>query len=319
MKHNERLVWFYDIVMKGVSRTNPTPFIISTEAALEHLRNLPDALRIKDYFDGNHHYYIQSWDVRSDLHIILLNKTDKTLSDPTFCTPETKARRTIAKDTSEGQEFSCHIVIRPSDTPSQPALALIEQSNGIPPMVIQRFFNYLMNVAKKLHPGDFKFDHPDGSVDAKGNLRKYSARYMFELYGHPSNEFISDIQHGSLQGIELITERHKQQNWDQHGYFQESRKVVMLKPGKIGTIANIADSIRSVVSSTQNQYEKARIKFTTRNGLNRSITLDSGSFGVTGTDQYVKKAKIFGFDGPLQGSYETACPQIVNKMIHLIE
>ncbi len=65
---------------------------------------------VKELSKGKELLYVADWDWTDDTISILINKSDKGMSDPVFTIPKEKKRRTAEKKEEEGQDFSIHVV-----------------------------------------------------------------------------------------------------------------------------------------------------------------------------------------------------------------
>jgi len=202
------------------------------------------------------------------------------------------------------------------DDDLDPALVLIEQCNGLSFTNVQRLLNQVLSDASKIAPKEFEQNHPDGALDAKGKPKKINVKFKFRFDGHLSSTLEDDLNNGSVQSIELITERDKNSSFDEDGYITERCKTLVL------TLKDedrkIRDKYRKIVGvfkKNQEDYSKARIKFKTREGIDRTVSMDTNE----GLEKiYVKRAKLEDFEYDLSGSYEKFEPSILEKMKALL-
>lgn len=313
MKKDERLIYFYDLTVAAGSRTFDAPKTISVSKAFELIDLIPLDKRTRDTRSGDETLYIADWSQTADTICLLVNKSDKAIADPVFTIPKRNMRRTANKSNDEGQDFSAHLVIKLQKNPSAPALAILEYCSGLGPFVVEKLLNRLLREAENLSPSDFSHPHPDGSVDRNGKPKTYNCRYKFEFEGHISDDLKNDLNLGKIQSIELIEEKQKSKDFDDEGNFQErSRSVAITLKDEKST--NKFHRITKMLKSQQDNYEQARIKFKTKEGIDRSVnmTLDGIAEG------YVKRGKLEGFGHELEGSYDKFCQPILSKMKELL-
>ncbi len=312
MKKAERLVYFYDMNMTAFSRTFDAPKSISVRRAFQLMEMIPKDQRIKESLKGQQTLYLADWEVQDDLLCILVSKSDKTISDPVFTVPKEKKRRTAEKEKEEGQDFSVHIVVELAKNDQDSALIAIEQCAGLGVFVVQRLFNKILKDAKELSPDDYEQLHPDGAVDENGKPKKINVVHKCEFQGHLSDELKYDLNHGKIQAIELITEKDRYTNFDEAGYIKEKCKTLVLTlRDEEHPIKDKYDRIVQVFKKQQKEYDHAKIKFKTPEGIPRTVDM-STTEGIA--QAYVKKAKLDNFEVELKSSYEKFCPAILNKM-----
>ncbi|CAM5784148.1 MAG: hypothetical protein WA909_10560 [Castellaniella sp.] len=316
MKKRERSIFFYDLSIEAHSRTFDAPQTISVRKAIELMAKVDREQWIKEQAKGRERLYISDYENDGNTVSLLINKSDTAISDPVFTIPKAKQRRVVAKEEQEGQDFSIHVVIRLPDDDLDPALVLIEQCNGLSFTNVQRLLNQVLSDASKIAPKEFEQNHPDGALDAKGKPKKINVKFKFRFDGHLSSTLEDDLNNGSVQSIELITERDKNSSFDEDGYITERCKTLVL------TLKDedrkIRDKYRKIVGvfkKNQEDYSKARIKFKTREGIDRTVSMDTNE----GLEKiYVKRAKLEDFEYDLSGSYEKFEPSILEKMKALL-
>jgi hypothetical protein len=138
--------------------------------------------------------------------------------------------------------------------------------------------------------------------------------FKCEFEGHISDDLKYDLDNGKIQSIELITEKEKYTNIDEDGYIQEKYKTLVL------TLKDEADKgkfniIKNVLTKKKDDYSRARIKFKTPTGVDRTVVMDTNDVSAQG---YVKKEKLDGFEFDLKSSYDKFCDVILERMKDLL-
>lgn len=316
MKKAERIVQFYDLSIDASSRTFSAPKKITVRRAFELMELVPIEQRLKESAKGQELLYVADWNWTDNLISILVSKSDKAISDPVFTIPKEGKRRTAEKEDQEGQDFSVHLVIQLPDNDLESALVIIEYCTGLGIFVVQRLLNQIIADAKKVSPDDFEQFHPDGSIDDKGKPKKLNAVYKCIFEGHLSDEFKDDLSKGKVQSIELITDKDQYTEFDEDGYIKEKCKTVVLTlKDDDHPVKDKYDRIVKVFKKQKDDYGKARIKFKTPEGIDRTVEMSTAE-GLAQT--YVKKAKLDGFEGDLKSSYAQFNNQILGKMKDLL-
>jgi hypothetical protein len=118
----------------------------------------------------------------ADIISILVNKSDKGMSDPVFTIPKEK-KGVQQKTGTRRTRFFCSHRCATSTSDLDPALVLIEYCTGLGMFVVQRLFNQILHDAKALAPQDFEQNHPDGAVDDAGKPKKYNVVFKCQFDG----------------------------------------------------------------------------------------------------------------------------------------
>ena len=137
---------------------------------------VPIASRQKESAKGSELLYVADWDRVGNVVSILINKSDKAISDPVFTVPQEGKRRTAEKEDKEGQDFSAHIVVVLPYDDLSPALVLIEYCVGLGVPFVQRLLNEILRTAKSLSPPSYEQNHPDGVLDDNGKPKKINVK-----------------------------------------------------------------------------------------------------------------------------------------------
>lgn len=316
MKKTERLVFFYDLSIVAESRTFKAPKPVSVRKAFDLMELVPQEQRIKGMSNGREQLYVSDWKRDGDIISILVNKSDKGMSDPVFTIPKEKKRRTAEKQEQEGQDFSVHIVVQLPKSEPDPALVLIEYCTGLGMSVVQRLFNQILHDAKALAPQDFEQNHPDGAVDDAGKPKKYNVVFKCKFDGHISDDLKYDLDNGRIELIELITEKEKHANIDEDGFIKEKCKTLVLTlKDEDKTIKNKFNRMKDVFTKKKDDYNRARIKFKTPTGVARTVEMDTDDASA---QSYVKREKLDDFEFELKSSYDKFCDAILGKMKELL-
>jgi hypothetical protein len=136
------------------------------------------------------------------------------------------------------------------------------------------------------------------------------------LDGHISDDLKHDLDHGKLHSIELITEKEQHTLFDEDGYIEEKCKTLVLIPKDDDAgIVNKFSRVKKIFTGQKDNYSKAKIKFKTPTGLERTVEMDT----VEGLAQaYVKKEKLDGFEFDLKSSYEQFNEPTLTKIKELL-
>lgn len=317
MKKEERTIYFYDLDVEAHTGTFTAQKTISVRRAFELIALVPEGMRTTTIAKGQQRLYVADFEMNDDAIIsILINKSDKSVSDPVFTVPEEGKRRTAEKEDKEGQDYSVHIVIKLGENDLNPALVAIEHCSGLGVHVIEKLLNKVIKDAKAISPNDFVQIHPDGATDKDGKPKKVNIIYKCNFEGHISDGLKDDLDKGKIQSIELITEKEKFTPFDEEGYIKEKRKSIFLTlKDENHSVKDRLDRIAKVFNKNKEKYQSAKIKFETAAGVPHTLDIDAAE-GLTAG--YVKKVKIESDKEEFQSSYDSFNKQILGKMKGLV-
>lgn len=314
MKKDERIIQFYDFVVKSTAKNLSKVPTISAKKFFKLIDTIPINQRIKSVRHGREFYYISDWKWSGDILTVLVNKSDKGMSDPVFSDPETGHRRTAKKNGKEGQDFSAHLVIKFPKNDLDPALVLVEKCIGLGTYHIARLFDQIIRDVKKINPKEFKIKHPDGSSDKSGSPKMLTVGYHSSFEGHVSKQFINDLEKGTIQSLELITERNKHNKFDSQGYMTEKATVLNISVKDDGGWSKKFQTIARSIKKRSKDYEKARVRFKYESGAPGMVDVETDSGAADG---FTKKSRITS-PNELESSYDIICNDIARRMKSLL-
>lgn len=250
--------------------------------------------------------YITEIDLYSDRCEMLIGFADPNAADPTFNDRPAKKRRVVPKVGDEGLEHSSHIVWYYEDQArNKPCAFYLEGATGLSSTAIVRFVNKLIREFCKLYPQHFTILDPTGAHDADGTPKRIRLRPSLELRGHPSAEFIRDLNDGEITELELITESKAADVWDANGYAVEDYRGVLLKPSTLKHVPKAKKFIDGVLSSAvKHDYEKSRVVFKTEGNVRKNVTFYSKNYQLVNDLKYVKKSRIKKLGGKLPNAFD---------------
>ncbi|KQZ70961.1 hypothetical protein ASD55_11795 [Rhodanobacter sp. Root561] len=309
MYKDERDIFYYDAVPhvwhKKYKKGLPPFSHYELARALAHLFKNDRAEVTKQ--STRQAIYITEIDLYSDRCEMLIGFADPNAADPTFNDRPAKKRRVVPKVGDEGLEHSSHIVWYYQDqTRDKPCPFYLEGATGLSSTAIVRFVNKLIREFCKLYPKHFTVLDPSGAHHADGTPKRIGLRPSLELRGHPSAEFIRDLNGGEIAELELITESKAADVWDANGYAVEDYRGVLLKPSTLKHVPKAKKFIDGVLSTTvKHNYEKSRVVFKTDGNVRKNVTFYSKNYQLVNDLKYVKKSRIKGLGGRLPNAFDT--------------
>ena len=185
----------------------------------------------------------------------------------------------------------------------------------MPAAKIQRVLNRLLFIASKKDKNLFLAPDPSGAVDSKGEPKQIFIRPHIELLGDPSDQFIHDVENGSLSNVEMV-KISAVTPWDGNGYLNMDRETLRLMPTQsVGAFRQVYDTICSV--GKKRDFSQAKVVFTTSSKMQRSVTIDTSTGALAFENYYVRRSQISNFPTLLESSYELIHNPISTKMQQL--
>ncbi|UKE69356.1 hypothetical protein K8O61_18335 [Xanthomonas cerealis pv. cerealis] len=318
MQKNEREIYFFDIMSETWHRKfegiSPFPHRILVDAIYKlYQKDKSHVVNSKKQA-----IYIADMHVYLDRCEMLIGFSDTLAADPTFADWLAKKRRTEKKVGDEGLEHSAHLIWKYGDNKNdQKCPFLLESATGIPSSKVQAFFNRLLrNVAAVTDT--FWVDDPEAKKDAKGEFIKIKTRPKIELVGHPSAEFLKDLRQGTLQEVELFTQKKKGHIWDAQGRVLEEKASVTIKPNPAKILPKAKTLLDGFVPNSANKYEFSRIRFKTKSNVARTVSVLSQDYSLLTGNLYVRKERIEEIGDNLPTAFEKIHEKIILKMRLLI-
>jgi hypothetical protein len=189
---------------------------------------------------------------------------------------------------------------------------VLEEATGIGTGDIEQILAQMLREARLADPMFFLTN------DASGDpALARSARYRFTFVGHPSDDFVAELEAGTIHGIELSDFAARDQAFDSHGYTVEKKKVIEL--AVVNTGGSIANFIRAVCTKADSEhFASIRVKFTDRADYIRTVEIDARSRRLVNEERFIKKARVTSFASKLDTGYRAVHPEIRDKLLGLI-
>jgi len=319
MRKDERDIYFYDVMSQSWHRKfkgiKPFPHRVLVDA-IESLYKADKAYVINSKKQA---IYIADMLIHADRCEMLIGYSDTLAADPTFTDWLAKKRRTEKKVGDEGLEHSAHVIWRYDNSANdQKCPFLLESATGIPSSKVQAFFNRMLRIVS-IATNKFQVDDPEAKKDKNGNFLKIKTRPIIELVGHPSTAFLKDLKQGSLQEVELFTQKQKGKIWDAQGRVLEEKASITIKPNPSKIVPKAKALLDGFVPTSANAYEFARIKFKTPSDVSRTVSVLSQNYSLLTGNLYVRKERIEGIGDNLPTAFEKIYTKIIAKMKALLE
>lgn len=318
MRKDERDVYFFDVISDTWNRKFEGLAPFPHKKLVQAIFKLYQADKASVVNSKKQAIYIADMKVHADRCEMLVGFSDTLAADPTFADYGKKSRRVAKKVGDEGLEHSTHIIWKyKSASNTANCNFLLESATGIPSSKIVAFFNRLLRIYSDVTK-DFWVDDPEAKKDADGNFLQIKTRPKIDLVGHPSAEFLKDLKLGTLQEVELFTERTKGNPWDAQGRVMEDRTSVTIKPNPAKILPKAKALLDGFVPNSYKKYEFARIKFKTRSDVPRTVSVMSQNYSLLTGALYVRKERLEDLGDDLPTAFEKINDKIMGKMQALI-
>ncbi|UPG92668.1 hypothetical protein [Luteibacter aegosomatissinici] len=315
MRKDERSVFFYDAKSSAWTRKLGDGLPGFPHYALAAtLRALVNANQATITNAKGHAWNIQDIKLFANRCEMLINYVDPDAADPTLTDPVKKQRRQVLKNGDEGLEHSAHILWKFGDKSNNaPCTFLVEAAAGLGSTRVATILRTLLREASK-DSKKFTIEDPEATRDAAGHFKRIPARPLIHLAGHPSKEFIQDLQKGELKEVELYSLQNKGAKWDSSGAATIDRSSVIIKANPQKATQKALNLLKTITSGHTSDYEFARIKFKSESDLDHTVNVHSSSFNLVNEDKYVRKERITGIGDNLPTAFSAINTVIMSKI-----
>ena len=301
MKNDERLIYFFDLFIDVNKQAASPPSAHDVFATIETaFKNSQASLAVNKKTAT-----IQITDMRFDygqeLVTLYFRYADKRGADVYFADTEANTSRVERKRGGEGRGFGAHLTISLRQQNGMPNVyfAMLEKANGVNSTIVLRL---LQSILRELYRADenlFTCDDISGARDRNGAPKRIGFRPMLELRGLPSDQFISDLEEGTLEEIHLIEDKEATQ-FGAHPWLNQKESVVRLKAGVgVPGVAQLWGTLKQMFSAEAKKgYKKAKIKFRRADGEADAVDVDAET-GALLDQRYIKSKRISAIDPPL--------------------
>ncbi|WP_434134393.1 hypothetical protein JQR88_11030 [Pseudomonas luteola] len=303
----KRTVYFYDIILsaKGKSRAEGNTADFSTHPKslrdiASHISQLylaGDNFLQKGYAANSPSNYIQDFRLEKDRAIFLINRSDPSAPDSVSSDPTTKSRIVHKKPNDHGGEYSAHIILFLDAYIGQNQYLCIFESaygSGLNATTIHSYIGHIIRHCKKQLADNYKIPNINRAVDKNGDPLMVHHIHDVTFRGHPSDQFVKDLENGQLSSVELVSYSGVGAAWDERGFVKERKRTVTLEPSAdlIGDTMSALRGIRNTITKQHQEYKQIRLKFVTESGDTKDATMLSDTGILEAPEAYVKKHSL---------------------------
>jgi len=223
--------------------------------------------------------------------VLLIQYTDKNVTDPVFSHLETGRLRTEPKLAGEGVAVSAHVILshKPLNGSLESYRFLLEE---VPGVGRSRLAPFLKSEFKAACADAFDFIDEES-----GKSRKFLP--SVELLGDLSAQLSDDLKEGSLlQNIELIKHTKGKSGIDEENFFVEVSRHIKITP-----VLNTADGVIGILNKIKDKaksegYDDIKIRYKHPQGKQKTATMGATKEDVADTlivrDELVKSKEVLG-------------------------
>ncbi len=263
----------------------------------------------------------QTWNIQdieilaaTNRAIMLINRSDQMAADQAVSEVKTAKFSVHRKVGSEGYAYSSHVVLDWSANTNNKCLLMMEEATGISVAHVGRLLKRGIATVVSNGSAAFQYPHPNGT----GKVLK--GQFKFEIFGHPSHEFISQLNGGELTSVELITKNGTKSTakFDAFNATEFKSQTISLKP-KVSKTTEAFEIVKSVCQTAkQLDMEEVRIKFVDASENKHTLYLDTNDASLIDENKFVRKEFIQNFIGKLDTGFSSIHTEIRDKMYYLL-
>jgi hypothetical protein len=314
MKNDQRDVCFYDLEIYPSSGHALAPPISDVLAVLQGkvrawdayhwINSRKEVLTLRDIII----------DSAAGVAIFLVTHADPAAPNAVYADMMKGTSAVIKKGPNEANEYGAHIVVSLIEEHHRPNtyLALIEKVPTLGRANIHRLLNAIINQVYKAKKDTFRCEDQTGQR-LRGAPKMVSYRPLLKFSGHPSDDFIRDLEEGTLRGLTLY-HAEEQVQLGRSPYLTKSEMSLSVNVNRKRFTDNLWYNLKETLLNESPHWERARIKFADRNGKTASVCVDSVNGNLL-DDSYVKTITIGDLDPPIDNSSTRIVRHLVEKML----
>ena len=316
MKARERLVYFFEVQVKtNKEKASPPPLSEVIEKLIE-AHDAGNATLLINKKTATVEIVEIRLDAARKLATFFLRCSDMNGADVYFANPDLKQSRVERKREGEGRAFGAHFSVStaPREIGGSIYGAVLEKANNLSSTIVTRLFQSILRIQYQANPNLFTCDDISGARTRDGKPKQVGFRPMLELSGLPSEQFIADLEEGTLKEIQLI-EQQEERQVGARPWLVENQKVIKLAAKNAGAIAGLWGDLTGLFAEkAQDGINRARIKFVRADGQTDTVDIDPETGGLL-DQRYVKAKTISAIDPPMDECAEG----IVQHFAEIIE
>jgi hypothetical protein len=254
-------------------------------------------------------------DDTNKLAILLITHADPSAPNAVYADIHRKTAEVIRKKPNEANEYGAHVIVSLAEEPHRPHtyLALIERVPTVGRALINRLLNAVINKICTQDESTFQCADQAGQRLPNGATKTVSYRPILSFSGHPSDDFIRDLEEGTLNGL-MLYHAEEQVQLGRSPYLTKSETSLKVSVDRRRLTSNLWANLKETLFGESEKWEKARIRFTNNKGRPASVSIASVSGNIL-DDSYVRTVNIRDINPHLDNSSTHIVQHLADKMI----
>jgi hypothetical protein len=315
MKNTERTIYIYDVKVDKRAAHALVPSLTEIAAVWQAAFNAGTASHKRE--KGTVVYRIGDMSINDQEGIatLLLRRSDRATPDAAYSHMGTGDLRIAGKEDEEGGDTAAHIVLslRPEQNTPHTYLAFVEGIPRIGHHYVQSVLNGIIRSACSADKSTFTYPHPTGARLRDGSPRRDSFVPTIELRGHMADDFIADLENGTISNIQLV----KQENRTPlagNEYLAEQTSTLKVAVDKHLPRPDRWNALVRAMTSRKENFQTGRIVFQDPSQKTHTIEIDLDT-GTPEQQTYVKSFVVGPIEPPLAQSTSILLPCLIGPMV----
>lgn len=310
MKATERLIYFFEMqIATNKAAASPPPL-------REVIAKIGEGVAADDaaFEIDNKTATVEVVEVKIDderqLATLFIRFSDKDGADVFFANPQLRQSRVERKREGEGRAFGAHLSVSltPRAVGGSVYCAMLERANGVSSSIVVRLLQSILRRQYKADPNLFTCDDISGARTRDGRPKQIGFRPMIEMAGLPSDQFIADLEEGTLKEVQLIEQREAKQVGARPWLVEDQKVIRLSAQNSGGVIEEIWNDLKGLFAEKAEEgFDRARIKFKRADGQMDTVDVDPETGGLL-DQRYVKAKKVSGINPPMDECADAIVP-----------
>lgn len=315
MRNDLRDVYFYDLELKPSKEGAVAPPMsevvnvllrkFDAKEATYQINHDTESLTIRD---------IQI-DEQNCVAVLLITHADPSAPNAVYAKPDDGTSRVIRKEPGEAGEFGAHVVVSLQEEAQRPNsyLALVERVQSVGRAHVERLLNGLINAQYKANENTFVCEDQSGKRTRTGEAKMIGFRPIVHFSGHPSENFVRDLEAGVLSGLTMVKAT-EQAPFGRRRYLTKKEMSLKVNVNKDNIVANLWDDLKDALSIESDAWSEARISFSKDDGRSVQVCVDTATGNIR-DDTYVKTVRFCNIDPFLDNSSNIIVKHFSERMV----
>lgn len=312
MKHDERVINFFDVVVTSRARGAPQPPMREVIEAIENVVE-DGVFRVAGDRGGNLFHFIGpiAIDEGSNTATILIRSTDKRSPEYGYSDVQSGNLRVLRKGRNEGGDSAAHLVVSLSASDPNTYICALEKVPGINYRVVRASLNKVLKQFYAANEDHFTYPDPANARDREGNIKLRSHKPQLAFEGHVSDELIDDLNNGSILNVELINKSlHERVGEDP--YIVAEKFSLLLDVDDDFPRDGRLDRILEAIRLKQAEFDEAKIRFKDETGHSKTVDVNAKTLAIE--DAYIQAKRISPIHPPLRMTTDVIVDRISDPM-----